>query len=303
MNARSGNPSSLPIRSRASPQIGRWRPRHHTSRGRVAAESRSPTRNGASSSALGRAPRRALANRRGSVSPSNRGSDQCRSGLRGRGNGNWKNASGDPRSGAPVGRPLRVISSCRESIFRLTLGSIGRSSMPGNDGPESALAGWGGWTRTGESVGIKIRAYCRRIPADLAETAQQRQFASELRRCQCAAAATISRVALWWRKGEKYGGGADQYAWLVGPERKQSLAGRHFALDLSLERSMHGGPSLTGSLLSPASALRPPRGFGWWQRAVAPPRWRGVSACPRSSKGERRRLGLPQRSVRKRPPA
>jgi hypothetical protein len=47
-------------------------------------------------------------------------------------------------------------------------------------------------SRTAESVGIKIRAYCRRIPADLGETAQQRRFASELRRCQRVAAARIS---------------------------------------------------------------------------------------------------------------
>jgi len=53
------------------------------------------------------------------------------------------------------------------------------------------LRGWGGRTRTGESVGIKIRAYCRRIRADLGETAQQRQFASELRHCQRAAATRI----------------------------------------------------------------------------------------------------------------
>src|SRR4029077_3597590 len=46
------------------------------------------------------------------------------------------------------------------------------------------------------------------------------------------------------------------------PTGQSFLAGRHFALDLSLERSMHGGPSLTGSLLSPASALGPPRGLG-----------------------------------------
>jgi hypothetical protein len=31
---------------------------------------------------------------------------------------------------------------------------------------------------------------------------------------------------------------------------------------VALERSMHGGPSLTGSLLSPVSALGPPRGLG-----------------------------------------
>ena len=38
---------------------------------------------------------------------------------------------------------------------------IARSSMPGNDGAETALRGWGGRTRTAESVGIKIRRHCR----------------------------------------------------------------------------------------------------------------------------------------------
>jgi hypothetical protein len=43
------------------------------------------------------------------------------------------------------------------------------------------LHGWHGRTRTGESIGIKIRAFRREISVDLAEMAQQRRFALELR--------------------------------------------------------------------------------------------------------------------------
>ena len=68
---------------------------------------------------------------------------------------------------------------------------IARSSMPGNDGAETALRGWGGRTRTAESVGIEVRRCCGGISADLAETAEQRRFAFELRRYQRAAAARI----------------------------------------------------------------------------------------------------------------
>jgi hypothetical protein len=53
------------------------------------------------------------------------------------------------------------------------------------------LRGWGGRTRTAESVEIEIRAYSRGICADLAETAQQRRFTFEVRRSQLAAAARI----------------------------------------------------------------------------------------------------------------
>src|SRR5579864_2358470 len=53
------------------------------------------------------------------------------------------------------------------------------------------LRGWGGRTRTAESVGIEVRPCCRGISADLAEMAQLRRFAFELRHYQRAAAARI----------------------------------------------------------------------------------------------------------------
>jgi hypothetical protein len=69
-------------------------------------------------------------------------------------------------------------------------------AVPGSSLARSAhrrnrLRGWGGRTRTAESVGIEVRPCCRGISADLAEMAQQRRFAFELRRYQRAAAARI----------------------------------------------------------------------------------------------------------------
>jgi hypothetical protein len=66
-------------------------------------------------------------------------------------------------------------------------------------------------------LGSKSAGIAGGICADLAEMAQQRQFASELRRCQRAAAARIS-LALWRRKGGTAWRQAVQYAWLVGFE-------------------------------------------------------------------------------------
>src|SRR5580704_4838546 len=90
-----------------------------------------------------------------------------------------------------LGALYAAFPAAETRSLRLTLGSVGRSSTPGNDGAETALAGWGGRTRTAESVGIKSARIAGGISADLAEMAQQRRFASELRRCQRAAATTI----------------------------------------------------------------------------------------------------------------
>ena len=57
-------------------------------------------------------------------------------------------------------------------------------------------------------------------------------------------------------------------------------------------------PSLTGSLLSPASADGPPRGLSGGG-AVAPTRLRGVSVCPSASVRELARRGLPPKSGRR----
>jgi hypothetical protein len=77
-------------------------------------------------------------------------------------------------------------------------GAVGIGATGRREGPWSVSAhqrdrlhGWGGRTRTAESVEIEIRAYSRGICADLAETAQQRRFTFEVRRSQLAAAARI----------------------------------------------------------------------------------------------------------------
>src|SRR5580704_17696113 len=87
-----------------------------------------------------------------------------------------------------LGALYAAFPAAETRSLRLTLGSVGRSSTPGNDGPETALAGWGGRTRTAESDGIKIRRCCGGWP----KMAQRRRFALELRRGERAAAVRIS---------------------------------------------------------------------------------------------------------------
>jgi hypothetical protein len=105
----------------------------------------------------------------------------------------------------------------------------------------------------------------RGISADLAETAQQRQFAFEPRRCQRAAAARIS-AGIVGQKGRtsmtaglfNMPGWYDSY--FGSPKENNPSLGATLRSTCRVNGACM--VALTGSLLSPASALWPPRGLG-----------------------------------------
>ena len=136
---------------------------------------------------------------------------------------------------------------------------------------ETGLAGWGHETRTTESISTEIRLSCRGILPDLAQGIVQRRFQCELRVGEPAAAA--GRLADRVHRREYQGRSEDS---AHRPRKQLEPAQVSARLPLSTEQCIgQRTPSPPGSLLSPASAARPPRGFGGGG-ALCAGTWRGA---------------------------
>jgi hypothetical protein len=137
-----------------------------------------------------------------------------------------------------------------------------------NGGRRDGLAGWGRETRTTESVRTEIRLRCRENFARFGQKRVHRGFQYELRVRASSAAAGLSADRVHW-KGRTASGFelSHQGGWEDsnrGQAKKIIRAGGSFrSTSVWTEQCMW--PTDTeplGSLLSPASAARPPRGFG-----------------------------------------